>query len=226
MATLDALPVDFDAVIFIVSPDGRQAEAYQALYELGLNNLLAHFAKGGTAPSWLMVSSTSVYGQNNGEWVDESSPTEPDSATSQWLVKAEQRLWAAGDRHCVVRFAGIYGPGRNWLIRRAAQAERIQHQPPSYTNRIHQDDCVAVLLFLLEKQLGGDKLQACYLACDNDPAPLWDVMVWIAKQYGYPPPQALDTPAEAPQNKRCSNARLMALGYRLLYPSYQDGYRA
>ena len=221
---LEVLPSDFDLVLFIVSPDSRQLEAYQALYETGLNNLLSHFSIHGRQPRWFMVSSTSVYGQNNGEWVDETSVTHPNSGTSLCLLYAEQRLWEADRQHCVVRFSGIYGPGRDWLIRRAAQGERIQQQPPTYTNRIHRDDCVAVLVFLMEKHLAGDLLAACYLASDHDPAPLWDVMNWIAAQYHFPAPAPLLTPDNANQNKRCSNARLVALGYSFLYRSYLDGY--
>ncbi|MBD9361929.1 SDR family oxidoreductase [Methylomonas fluvii] len=223
-SSLVALPSSFDAVIFIVAPDSRQAEEYQALYDVGLRNLLAHFAAAETSPCWLMVSSTSVYEQNSGEWVDETSVTEPASATSRWLAAAETRLWIASDRSCVVRFSGIYGPGRDWLLRRAERGESIQQQPPSYTNRIHSEDCVAVLLFLLEKQLAGVALEPCYLATDDEPAPLWEVMNWLSQQFACPPPSPLLVAPDSPQNKRCQNARLKALGYRFLYPSYRDGY--
>lgn len=223
-SSLVSLPSSFDAVIFIVAPDSRQAEEYQTLYDVGLSNLLAHFAAAEQPPSWLMVSSTSVYEQNRGEWVDETSMAEPVSATSRWLVAAEKRLWAASNRNCVVRFSGIYGPGRDWLVRRAEQGESVQQQPPSYTNRIHAEDCVAVLLFLLEKQLAGLALEPCYLASDDEPAPLWDVMSWLSEQFAYPHPSPLSVAPDAPQNKRCRNTRLKALGYRFLYPSYRDGY--
>ncbi|CAD6877795.1 Nucleoside-diphosphate-sugar epimerases [Methylomonas albis] len=223
-SSLASLPSNFDAVIFIVAPDSREGEAYQELYDVGLSNLLAHVASAEKSPIWLMVSSTSVYEQSRGEWVDETSVTEPISATSRWLVAAEKRLWAAGDDNCVVRFSGIYGPGRDWLLRRAATGESVQQQPPSYTNRIHSGDCVAVLLFLLEKQLAGLALEPCYLATDDDPASLWEVMNWLSEQFAYPHPSILPVAPDAPQNKRCSNARLKALGYRFLYASYRDGY--
>lgn len=223
-STLSVLSTDFDLVLFIVSAASRQADEYQALYQIGLNHVLAHFASARRSPRWIMVSSTSVYGQDRGEWVDEESPTEPKIVTAQLLAAAEQRIWQADASHCVVRFSGIYGPGRDWLLRRAALGESIQQQPPYYTNRIHQDDCVAVLLFLIEKQLAGARLQSCYLASDDDPASLWDVMNWIARQYYYPPPTALSVLADASQNKRCRNERLHALGYRFLFPSYRNGY--
>lgn len=222
---LQSLSTDFDLVLFMVSAGSRQADDYQALYQTGLQNLLDHFSSSISKPKWLLVSSTSVYGQNDGEWVDESSDTQPLAVSSQWLVAAEKLLWDAIPESCVVRFSGIYGPGRNWLLRRAASGEAIQQHPPQYTNRIHSDDCVAVLLFLLERLLAGETLASCYLASDNDPAPLWDVMCWIADQYQYSPPKALIYSSDAAQNKRCNNARLTALGYQFLFSSYRDGYR-
>lgn len=224
--SLHSVPVDFDTVILIVAPGSRQSEAYRDLYDLGLDNLLAHFAAARRSPRWLMVSSTSVYGQNLGEWVDETSPTQPSSTTAQWLVTAENRLWAADGHNCVVRFSGIYGPGRDWLLRRAANGGPIQQHPPSYTNRIHSEDCLRILLFLAEKQLAGEALAPCYLASDHDPAPLWEVMNWLTKQFDYPTPTALPATTDAQQNKRCRNKQLTELGYRFLYPSYRDGYGA
>lgn len=222
--SLQNLSTDYELLLFIVSPGGRQVEAYQAVFYEGLNNLLRHFAKVEQPPACLMVSSTSVYGQDRGEWVDESSETRPLAATAQWLLAAEHLLYDAVEKHCVVRFSGIYGPGRDWLIRRAASAEPIQCQPPSYTNRIHQQDCVAVLLFLTNKLLAGESLQSCYLASDHDPAPLWEVINWIAEQHHYPSPIALSAAADAPRNKRCRNRRLTELGYKFQYSSYKDGY--
>ena len=222
--SLQGLAVDFDTVVFIVSPDGRDVASYQTLFHNGLQNVLEHFAQAGSSPRVFMVSSSSVYGQQAGEWVDETSPTEPDSATARWLVAAERLLWQYDSAHCVVRFSGIYGPGRTWLLRRAASDEAIQQFPSSYTNRIHVEDCIGVVLFLLEKHWEGVPLQACYLASDDDPAPLWDVMLWLKRRMAQPAPQALPHKDCAPQNKRCSNARLKALGYRFRYPSYQNGY--
>lgn len=224
--TLSSLDTDFDLVLFCVAPVTRTPEAYQALYFQGLNHLLLHFAASESRPKWLMVSSTSVYSHNHGEWVDETSPADSDSATARWLVAAEQRLWFDSQQHCVVRFAGIYGPGRDWLLRRAARGEQIQRQPPTYSNRIHADDCVGVLLLLAEQQLASAPIQSCYLACDDDPAPLWDVIAWLAERHGFAAPQALVAAEDAPRNKRCDNGRLKQLGYRFIYPSYRDGYAA
>ena len=191
-ADLADLDTDFTQAFFIVSPDGRNEQSYRAVYETGLNNLLAKLPK----THWLMVSSTSVYGQSvasipyrlrrfrhpwqsvasipyrlrhfrhpwqsQGEWVDEDSVAEPANITSQLIRQAEQKLMDSNPANIVVRFSGIYGPGREYLLRLAMQAPAIQQTPPYFTNRIHQQDCVGVLSFLLEQHLAGNALDQCY----------------------------------------------------------------
>lgn len=222
---IKGLPTAFDAVLFIVSPGRRDLNAYRHLYQLGIANLLDYFARAERNPRWLLVSSTSVYGQRQGEWVGENSVTEPALDTGGILLAAEQTLWLQHAGHCVVRFGGIYGSDGGALLRRVAAGEPVQQLPPYYTNRIHRDDCAAVLLFLLQKLITGDKLEFCYLACDDEPAPLWDVANWLAVEYAYTAPKALQLPLASDQNKRCSNARLKALGFRFAYPDYRAGYR-
>ncbi|MEI6145304.1 MAG: NAD-dependent epimerase/dehydratase family protein [Methylococcales bacterium] len=225
-ASLTALSLDFDFVYFIVSPDGRNQESYEAIYNAGINNLLAHFSQAEKTPQWFFISSTSVYGQTQGEWVDESSPSYPENITSQLIRSAEQRLMDLNANHVIVRFSGIYGPGREYLLRMAKQvpAPAIQQTPPYYTNRIHQADCVGVLVFLLECRLAGKALKSCYVASDDDPATTWEVMSWLAERMNTSLPSPKVMQPEADMNKRCNNQRLKALGYQFSYPSYKEGY--
>jgi len=220
-ADLAVLDTDFTHAFFIVSPTGRTEQSYRAVYETGLNNLLDKLPK----TQWLMVSSTSVYGQTQGEWVDEVSSAEPMNITSRLISQAEQRLMAANSANIVVRFSGIYGSGREYLIRQALQIPAIQQTPPYFTNRIHQQDCVGVLAFLLERSIGGAVLDQCYIASDDDPAPSWEVMAWLSAQLSCPPPTIKDS-TDTGMNKRCCNARLKALGYRFEYSDYKKGYSA
>jgi nucleoside-diphosphate-sugar epimerase len=217
---LDAIDMDFDQLFFIVTPDERSESDYRAIYETGLNNLLAKLPR---CP-WIFVSSTSVYAQSRGEWVDEDSPAEPQTATSQLIRKAEQRLIESNPDNVIVRFSGIYGPGRESLLRMAAQSPAIQKAPPYFTNRIHQQDCVGVLAFLLEQRLAGRKLEPCYLASDDGPAPLWDVVSWLAERMRCPSPVVKTVGTDAVMNKRCSNRRLKDLGYQFRYPDFTKGY--
>jgi len=222
--SLKALPLDFDFVYFIVSSDGRNEESYETIYKTGLNNVLAHFAQNVVTPQWFFVSSTSVYGQTQGEWVDETSITYPENITSRLIREAEQRLIALNANHVMVRFSGIYGPEREYLLRMARQVPAIQQDPPYYTNRIHQTDCVGVLVFLLECRLAGKVLESCYLASDDDPAPTWEVMSWLAERLRCSLPFVKAMEQDASMNKRCNNQRLKALGYQFYYPSFKVGY--
>ena len=221
---LENLGTDFEYIFFIVSADNRNESSYHDIYDKGINNVINKFGKNNLTALWFFVSSTSVYGQNQGEWVDEDSPTLPTKATSLEILKAEQKLVALDPRNVVVRFSGIYGPGREYLLRTAKQAAAIQKAPPYYTNRIHQSDCVRVLKFLLEQRLAGISLEQRYLASDDDPAPMWDVISWLAEQMDCKPPVTKPTEQNCDMNKRCRNDRLKTLGYRFLYPSYQSGY--
>ena len=221
---LKNLPLDFDILYFIVSPDGRNEESYRDIYESGLNNLLNKFSLASSSPHWIFVSSTSVYGQSQGEWVDEGSIAQPHNATSQIIRQAEQKLMDLDTGNIVVRFSGIYGPGREYLLRMAIQAPAIQQSPPYFTNRIHQQDCIGVLAFLLERRLAGVALEQCYLASDDDPAPIWEVVSWLAEHLKCQPPTVKVTGNHCVMNKRCNNQRLKALGYKFLYPGFKDGY--
>jgi nucleoside-diphosphate-sugar epimerase len=225
---LQALDSDFEHVFFIVSADGRNDSSYHDVYETGLNNLLNQFTKSHCQAGWIFVSSTSVYGQTQGEWVDENSITLPSKSTSLKIVAAEQKLMAHNLANVVVRFSGIYGAGREYLLRSAQQSPLIQQSPPYYTNRIHQHDCVNVLVFLLAQRLAGIRLEQCYLASDNNPAPLWEVMSWMTGQLNCTPPTAKITAPDhaSDMNKRCRNDRLTKLGYQFIYADYTAGYSA
>jgi nucleoside-diphosphate-sugar epimerase len=224
LSDLAKLDIDYDYVYFIVSADKRDEASYIAVYETGLTNLIGHFTKANSHPRWVFVSSTSVYGQSLGEWVDEDSETTPRENTARYIFKAEQTLKTLNPGNIVVRFSGIYGPGREHLLRMVQQAPVIQKNPPYFTNRIHQRDCVGVLAYLMETSLNGIKLESCYLASDDNPASLWEVMTWLAGQMQSPPPVEKIAMVESGQNKRCSNERIRRLGYRFVYPDYKEGY--
>jgi nucleoside-diphosphate-sugar epimerase len=217
---LAGLETNFDQLFFIVSADGRNETGYRAVYQTGLGNVLEKFP----GIPWIFVSSTSVYGQSRGEWIDEMSPAEPDNPNARLIREAEKRVLAAHPGNIIVRFSGIYGPGREHLVRLAASRPAIQQTPPYYTNRIHRDDCAGVLAFLFEQRRAGRALDACYLASDDDPAPMWEVVSWLAERQQCPLPAVKEAGDDAPMNKRCNNARLKALGYRFSYPGYREGY--
>jgi nucleoside-diphosphate-sugar epimerase len=166
-----------------------------------------------------------VYHQSAGEFVNEDSPTEPSRFSGKALLKSEQLAQHTWPGTVAVRFAGIYGPGRLRLIRKVQSGEPVAVDPPRYTNRIFRDDCVHLLAFLMEKTLQGVALDPVYIGCDDAPVTDIEVLDFIAERMGVsklPRISSQDGPVN--QNKRCSNQRIRALGYRLLYPSYREGY--
>ena len=140
------------------------------------------------------------------------------------MLEAEQLLLSSPFAATVVRFGGIYGPGRTYLIRGVREARLKQKSNPhAFTNRIHRDDCAGVLAHLMN----GDELAEVYVAVDDDPAPYNEVLCWIADQLGMPEPGVGSEGPDAmrsPTNKRCSNQRLTQTGYAFRYPGYRDGY--
>jgi len=220
------LPPSIDALVIILTPAERSAEGYKTVYQYGVNQLLAHYRLASPKPWVLFVSATSVYGQQSGEWVDETSVTKPEQYNGRSLLAAEQAVLAFNSASVIVRFSGIYGAARSRVIKKLESPQHIQQSPPVYSNRIHQDDCIAVLYFLVCEKLAGNALDNIYLATDFDCAEKFEVMTWLAKQTGLILPTPEIAAADAPQNKRCANKRLVTRGFHFKYASYRDGYNA
>jgi nucleoside-diphosphate-sugar epimerase len=215
---------DFDLVIYILTPDQRSEQSYRCVFEAGVTNLLNFFSDNNPDTRFIFVSSTSVYGQAHGEWVDEESATEPGRVTGKILLQAEKAFLDHCSRNCIIRYSGIYGGNRSRLLDMVARGGEVQYQPPYYTNRIHREDCIAVLRFIANRMIAGDDLEPVYLASDDDPAAKWDVYSYLADRLGIGQPEMAILPQGSDQNKRCSNSRLKQLGYSFIYKSYREGY--
>ena len=179
------------------------------------------------------LSTTGVYGDHNGDWVDESTPLTPATKRGIARVKAEAE-WAAIDGlplH-IFRLAGIYGPGRGPFSKvRNGTARRIIKQGQVFS-RTHVADIARVLDASIKHPNPG----AAYNVCDNDPAPPEDVIAYAAELLGLPVPKAVDfetadmTPMARSfyaESKKVRNDRIKdELGVTLLYPNYRSGLRA
>ena len=216
-ASLD-LPADLDALVYAVSPGRRDEAAYRAAYVTGLDNVLG--AAGAAVPRVVFVSSTAVYGQDDGSVVDEDSPTEPTSFSGRILLEAEARAQAAGGT--VLRLAGIYGPGRTRLLDEVRAGTATYPPGDVHSNRIHRDDCAGALAHLLSLP----SPDPVYVGVDDDPAPRREVLTWLAERPDAPAPREAPGGRSRGGDKRCSNARLRASGYGLAVPSYREGYAA
>ena len=216
-ASLRALPAEIDVVVYAAAADGRSEASYRAAYVDGPCNVLRAVAPGGTLRRVLYVSSTRVYPQGAGEWVDEGSSTGGDDPYAKLLLEGEAAVRDAAAGAVTVRLAGIYGPGRTRLVERVRAGEPCRG---AWTNRIHRDDCAGVLhhVLRLERPL------SLYLGADGEPATQCAVMGWVAQRLGLPAPPRAD--ANSAAGKRCRNARLAASGYAFEYPSFREGYAA
>jgi nucleoside-diphosphate-sugar epimerase len=219
--TLENLPQRLDVVVYAVGADGHTPEQYEAAYVTGLANLWEGLCAAGAPPRRLVVvTSTAVYAQNDGEWVDESSPTEPREFSGRTLLRSEALARSLATEVVAVRFGGIYGPGRTRFIDTVRSGRAALGSGPEYTNRIHQLDCAGVLAHLLRLAAPAP----IYVGVDDAPADRRAVVEWLAQRLGVagpPPPSATPAPA---RGKRCANRRLRASGYQFRFPTFREGY--
>ena len=215
--SLRAVPDGLDAVCYVAAADGRSPAAYRGAYVDGPRHLLRAVGSAGTLGRVLYTSSTRVYPQNAGEWVDEDSPTGGDDY-ARILLEGEAVVRDGAAAAVVVRLAGIYGPGRTRLIDRVRAGEPCS---AVYTNRIHRDDCAGLLRHLLRLE----SPRPLYLGADHEPATQCEVMGWIAGRLGLPAPARAGAGEEA-GGKRCRNARVLSSGYAFEHRSFRDGYGA
>ena len=218
-------PVDW--LVFAAAPGERGEQAYRSIYVDGLRHVLEGLGRAGGPPARaVFVSSTAVYGQNDGSWVDEQSPTEPEDYRGQLLLEAEALLRARVDTPISLRLGGLYGPGRTRLIESVLNGESdFAAHPPSYTNRIHRDDAALAVVHLLELEDPAP----LYCGVDEDPAARGEVLTWLAMRLDAPRPRAVDGGelrgrARGGGNKRVSSARLRSSGFGFRFPTFREGY--
>jgi len=222
---IDDIAVDIHYVVYTVAPGSRTEQAYQAAYPNGVSNIL-ECINAQVLLGFLLVTSTAVYHQQQGEWVDENSLTQPVSFSGKALLDAEAVLANACVKGVAIRFGGIYGPGRERMLRKVMNGCEINYDIPVYTNRIHRDDCVGMLCFIIEKIDAGSSVESCYVGVDSHPAPENEVLVALANLLDVDLPVHNENLRIASQNKRCRNDRVRALGYRFVYEGYVEGYRS
>lgn len=202
--------------IHAVSAGSGGPGVYEAVYREALRGVIGSWQPGRV----LFVSSTSVYGQNDGSWVTEESPAEPERETGTVLLQAEALALAAGGS--VVRLSGIYGPGRSFLLRRYLAGEAVlEGGGGRWMNQIHRDDGAAALVRI------GDSSSpsGIYNVSDDTPATQRELYGWMASCLGRPLPPKGPENLHRPRgvtSKKVSNRKLRALGWSPQFPSYRD----
>jgi len=231
---LTAVP-DADALVFAASSGGRGAEAARRVYVEGLETVIEQFGARENPPDRLVyTSSTGVYGDHGGDWVDESTPLDPQTEKTRVLAEAERVAIETAAEYgvdgTVARFAGLYGPDRYRL-------DRYLEGPVTegYLNMVHRDDAAGSVRHLLTTDEARGEV---VLVIDDEPVEKWAFADWLADECGVEqPPKQTNAERLAEEglsetarrriqtSKRCSNDRLRALGYEFVHPTYRSGYR-
>jgi nucleoside-diphosphate-sugar epimerase len=229
---LGDLPFADAKVFHFAPPPGRGVE------DLHTRRLVSVFDRVGQPRRLVYISTTGVYGDCGGAWVDESRPPQPaaDRARRRWDAEQVLRRWArASSRELVVlRVAGIYGPGRLPLERIRQQLPLVREEEAPYSNRIHADDLVDACIAAME----GAAATGVYNVCDGHPTTMTDYFQRVADAAGMPRPPLLSMREADEQlsagmmsymheSRRLSNRRLREeLGVTLRYPTLAEGLKA
>lgn len=213
-----------DYVLITLVPAARTVEAYRQAYVDGMRNVLSWLQQHGQQPKRILfASSVGVYGQSDGQWVDEQSATEPERWSGQVMLEAEQLLVDSGLPATLVRLAGIYGGARRGFLERVRRGYHAGGNLNRFTNRIHEADAAALLAHLLLLDAAGTELAPVYVGVDDEPVEQDEVVCWLQQQMEVSgDPELLLNPAGS--SKRCSNRLARSTGWTPRYAGYRDGY--
>lgn len=214
----------FDIVVATLTPSSRSEGAYKKAYVETSEALTAVINQAIYQPKLVIwISSTSVFGESASGWIDESSPARPTSFSGQALLNAEHNIGELRCKHIVLRFSGIYGPGRRRLISEVERGIGRPAKPEYWTNRIHSEDCAGIIAYLIDACLADSPLESLYIATDCQPVTQHNLRKWLATKIDV---RLTEQPAKRGLTRCLSNKRLIQTGYQFLFPTYQEGYQS
>jgi nucleoside-diphosphate-sugar epimerase len=221
---LSVASAGFDIWVATLTPAEFTRQAYQQSY-LAVAQAIAQTVNAlHQAPKLIIwVSSTSVYGDNKGDWVDETTKPNPVTFSGEILLQAEQIIHKLPCLSSVVRFSGIYGPGRTRLLGQVRAGKGRPKSPKQWSNRIHADDCGAVLAHIMTLFESEEPVEPIYLASDCEPVTQHEIRQWLAQKLDVAiTPEAV----KLGSIRRCNNRLLLDSGFKFSYPSFKEGYTA
>ena len=215
------LPPDpVDLLVIIMTPSEYSEEGYLQAFVRAPLILLEALGRQQPLPPVVFVSSSAVFGGQEGV-VDELTPPRPGRYNGKVLLAAEEEI-STRSLSTVVRFTGIYGPGRYRQIDKAARLARGEESlpAPQWTNRIHRDDCVGLLHSVVLGWLESRDMPPLVIGTDAVGGRNLDVLKWLADQQGL----TLAVPDEPATGKQVRSLYIQQGHYALQYPGYQEGY--
>lgn len=210
---------DWDAIVVCAAGTGGEVDGYRRVYLDTLRRTVEHMTPG---TPLVFTSSTSVYEQNDGEWLDENAPAPGHAPTTRILREAEDACLGAGGT--VLRLAGIYGPGRTWALRAWDRPDfTLDGDGSRWMNMIYRDDIVSAIDHVLLTDNTG-----VFNVCDDEPVQQRVFYRWLAAQTGHPEPRPGPDPDASRKrgltSKRVSNERLQSTGWIAAYSTFREGY--
>lgn len=197
-----------------------EGQSYQQTYVQGLRHVLANVSMA-SMKHVFFISSTGIYGEDQGQWIDDETPALPADDGGRIMLEAEQLLAQLPCGHTALRVSGIYGPQRLYLLRLLQNRERWPTQA-HWTNRMHEQDVAAAVVHLYQQVAVGGVLPAHCILSDGVPAMQHEVLQWLAAQQQLPAPA---TPPLQPQSgKRIRSRFLQHTGFKPQFADYQAGY--
>jgi nucleoside-diphosphate-sugar epimerase len=215
-----------DTVLYAVGLDRTAGQSMREVYVGGLANVLGGLPR---PRCFIYVSSTSVYGQTDGEEVDETAATDPEEESGKIVLEAERLLRERMPEAIILRFAGIYGPGRLLRRRSIESGEVIVGDPERWLNLIHVEDGVMAVLAAAERGRPGE----VYNVSDGQPVRRREFYTSLARLLKAPKPRFVPPPTDAPlppherAHRRIVSRRLRDdLAVTLRYPDHDSGLAA
>ena len=211
-----------DYVLVTPTPQSYDPAGYQAGFA-GVAKTLASQKWIARCRRVIWVSSTRVYRESEGGWVDEHSPLNLDEAQAGSMIAGEAAIRRAATA-TIIRPAGVYGDPKGMLMRRV-QAGQGGTTGARYGNRIHREDLARLIVHCIDRDAAGQSVPPTVVGADHDQTPTHEVEDWLADQIGVTLTRPSD-PSPLRAHRRCRNALLEKIGFQLFYPTWREGYEA
>ncbi|MBT5166335.1 MAG: sugar nucleotide-binding protein [Nitrosomonadales bacterium] len=211
-----------DFILYSLSADEQSEKSYRRNYIEGLKQVIKSIKYINNFQHLFFVSSTSVYGDNNDQFIDEFSETSPKNFRGTILLEAENLLNTVKFNSTILRLSGIYGSGRNYMIKLSQDAESWP-KVDRWTNRINEDDAANFIIFLLNQCLQGEIPEKLYLLTDKEPVTLFRLLNWIRQNLNLK--NKINITSDPILGKRLRSSIIPSLKFEYKYPTYKQGYK-
>jgi nucleoside-diphosphate-sugar epimerase len=208
-------------IVYCLSADSPSEKSYQKNYVEGLKQVIKSINCIKNFQHLFFISSTSVYGENSEQFIDEFSETDPKNYRGIILLKAEQLMKKVNFNYTILRLSGIYGTGRNYMINLSQDPDKWP-EFDRWTNRINEEDAASFILFLIKQCQNNKVPEKLYLITDNEPVRLYDLLNWIRQHLNLN--NSNKPNSSHVLGKRLRSSLIPKLQFKYKYPTYKNGY--